>query len=570
MNRVAYINTPTGPMALARPVAARLLKEGILTGDLDGEMKARDAAIVKAAVVGHAGLCDFCSAPGPFEAFEVPDFDIGYGQESTGGWAACEGCAPLVKANDRKGLIERACAGLTFSKWTRKSIEELQGKFWQGMEAKAGIASMLDSVRHVVEGTVPSDTETDGKRLADVPTQIRRAALMKALNFSEQELDAALRGETTTAMMRKLIEWHRKSKSPLLRELVKPHPPMPAGTIPHWQRALDAKFETAHQLELWSKETQYAEYFRQAIDMNDPDAVRVMALRATERRKLRAIGFAMDLKHLKHAQAYSFNAETVAAIREAASSIPHDAPLSSIESPNTGAGWFYFAEPLRLRTGETQYDNVQALLWAWDNAPGDNAALMFTAYVIDESGRRLQKGSLAPSTRFYWRFADTFHEMIEKNRSSWRHEYGPDGVLTDTEQTMNENDTVKLVGEIALFYAMACVWFKQRVPVLTKEPGHVERHARKRLQREHKLAEPPTVRVVALRKSLRVAASEAPGDRQESARAYSCRWIVKGHPRLQACGPGRKDRKLIWIEAYIAGPDDKPVRTRETVFAVIR
>jgi hypothetical protein len=121
-----------------------------------------------------------------------------------------------------------------------------------------------------------------------------------------------------------------------------------------------------------------------------------------------------------------------------------------------------------------------------------------------------------------------------------------------------------------MFFAMACVWFEQRVPVLTKAPGHIERHARKRMMKAQKLAEPPTVHVIALRKSLRVESGDAPTERQEGAREYHCRWVVKGHPRKQPCGPGRKDIKVIWIETHIAGPDDKPVKERETVFAVIR
>jgi hypothetical protein len=123
---------------------------------------------------------------------------------------------------------------------------------------------------------------------------------------------------------------------------------------------------------------------------------------------------------------------------------------------------------------------------------------------------------------------------------------------------------------LSLFFVMACLWFRQTVPVLTKEPGHVERHAKKRYVRDHKLKDMPTVQVVALRKSLRVPAESAPDDRQATARQYQCRWIVKGHPRLQPCGPGRKDKKLIWIEAYPKGPADKPLRTRERVYAVIR
>jgi hypothetical protein len=123
---------------------------------------------------------------------------------------------------------------------------------------------------------------------------------------------------------------------------------------------------------------------------------------------------------------------------------------------------------------------------------------------------------------------------------------------------------------MSLFFVMACLWFKQTVPVLTKEPGQVERHARKRYVREHKLSEAPTVQVVALRKSLRVPSEKAEGPQAASAKTYHVRWIVKGHPRLQVCGPGRADRKLIWVESFLKGPEEAPLKTKERVYAVIR
>jgi hypothetical protein len=47
--------------------------------------------------------------------------------------------------------------------------------------------------------------------------------------------------------------------------------------------------------------------------------------------------------------------------------------------------------------------------------------------------------------------------------------------------------------------------------------------------------------------------------------------VVKGHPRLQPCGPGRTDRKLIWISPYPKGPNDAPFKESGlTVYAVVR
>lgn len=39
--------------------------------------------------------------------------------------------------------------------------------------------------------------------------------------------------------------------------------------------------------------------------------------------------------------------------------------------------------------------------------------------------------------------------------------------------------------------------------------------------------------------------------------------IVRGHWRKQVCGPGKQDRKLIWVEPFWRGPKDGPVTQRK-------
>lgn len=44
------------------------------------------------------------------------------------------------------------------------------------------------------------------------------------------------------------------------------------------------------------------------------------------------------------------------------------------------------------------------------------------------------------------------------------------------------------------------------------------------------------------------------------------RWPVRGHWRNQPCGPGRHQRRRIWIDEHVAGPDDKPLVIRPRVY----
>jgi hypothetical protein len=48
-------------------------------------------------------------------------------------------------------------------------------------------------------------------------------------------------------------------------------------------------------------------------------------------------------------------------------------------------------------------------------------------------------------------------------------------------------------------------------------------------------------------------------------RQYTHRWVVGPHWRQQPYGPGRNLRRARYIAAYLKGPEDKPLRVRDSV-----
>lgn len=650
--RIVVIDSPTGAISVVRPVAEKLLAEGVISGEIEGKLTARDITAVKAAVLGHAGVCDFCSAPGPSDGFDVPDFAMTSGAMSpdgrpvmsTGGWAACETCAALVRANKRKDLLERSLQSMAFSKFTKPALAELHGQFWDGYDAMTGVATTHRAIVDLIEGKLPSELDPDFVA-RDSPRAHRINVIKSEFSFSDDEIGLLLEGKATTGMAARMMEWKKRGRTMLLSERVKPRPPL-IGDVPHWQAALDAKVQAYVNVKKMISAPQPHEFFKDGIDLQDPGQVQHVMKLAEQRRLEREMGFGDDLRALQSAQVYSFNAETTAAIREAAKTIPHETKLSELELPAVGAGWFYFAEPLPIVASNVVSDRVHALLWGWDGVgetttlrlsdemfmrlpkPDQerlaalakhgtaedvpitdddvkwlgpalrkagftqaeldarterkrqvNPAIVFSAYVRDEKGHYFDAGDIAPSTRFFWRANDTFHEMLKKNAQAWRAAYGPGSEREHHRYVMGEEPTLQCVGELAIFFAMACTWFKQTVaangktkkpPVLEQTEGAIEGKKKRDAQNEMKLAKLPPVHVVALRKSAATERTEPAGEHVPGSREYHCRWIVHGHPRRQPCGPGRKDRKLIWIEAHPAGPADKPLRTRETVYAVIR
>lgn len=54
-------------------------------------------------------------------------------------------------------------------------------------------------------------------------------------------------------------------------------------------------------------------------------------------------------------------------------------------------------------------------------------------------------------------------------------------------------------------------------------------------------------------------------DPDHPGRVYAHRWIVRGHWRDQAHGPGRTERKRIWVPSHTKGPDGAPLLAKEHV-----
>jgi hypothetical protein len=117
------------------------------------------------------------------------------------------------------------------------------------------------------------------------------------------------------------------------------------------------------------------------------------------------------------------------------------------------------------------------------------------------------------------------------------------------------------------FFLAGCVWLQQKILVTSE--GHVERHRRKQLAREHHVPPPADVKIIELRRKESVRSGPAPTDGTPV--EWSCQWVVSGHWTHQAHGPKHGERRLQYILPYVKGPDDKPLRVpSHTVYQVDR
>lgn len=81
------------------------------------------------------------------------------------------------------------------------------------------------------------------------------------------------------------------------------------------------------------------------------------------------------------------------------------------------------------------------------------------------------------------------------------------------------------------------------------------------------------IRVVDIRRRRSGSSHQQNGnqDGQQPKRTYSVRWVVRGHWRLQPCGPGRTPRRLVFINPYLTGPENAPLKVEPSdVVKVLR
>jgi hypothetical protein len=110
---------------------------------------------------------------------------------------------------------------------------------------------------------------------------------------------------------------------------------------------------------------------------------------------------------------------------------------------------------------------------------------------------------------------------------------------------------------LATFWALA----SQKIVIETRERPYSRQVQRNAERHGHVL---PDIRVIRLREATSHAVSTGEGGRE-----WSHRWLVGSHWRNQWYAREQTHRPKL-IEAYVKGPEDKPLKVRETVRALVK
>lgn len=257
---------------------------------------------------------------------------------------------------------------------------------------------------------------------------------------------------------------------------------------------------------------------------------------------------------------FSISEDARMAIEQASLSVPDDTVMDPELLPRTGSGFWAFFPPLDVKTTST-HDKASGLIWRL--VPQLNS-VQFVAVVVDNNGNTSQS-----STVWTWPVGKSLEVALADLKQVYHEAYAE---INNTPTRLGWPATENAIVALSKFFMATCVWIRQDIVQLTR--GHIERHERKRIQKDHKLAAPPEIQIVALRRTHREGVDferEETTNTETGAREYRYKWVVKGHHRNQPYGPGRLQRRLIWIDAHVAGPDDKPLKPKPTVIhAVLR
>ncbi len=263
-------------------------------------------------------------------------------------------------------------------------------------------------------------------------------------------------------------------------------------------------------------------------------------------------GFKVDRELLPRAVPYAWSEETTNAVLAASRSIPEDAVLSA-GNIDTAACFWYFEQPLPFQTLEVQelaLNGVRALNFGWMKfRPDRQPVLAVSAWCDGDKDADFWK--ITPSQTFIWGQGETLKHALEGSRRAHDDLYGPTGVWKDKPNIGTDAFMLATEG-LCRFILAGMAWVDQRVLVL--EDGHIERHRRKAFNRATK-QDLTAAKVVVLRRRL-----DTPPSHNEGHKDYSCRWTVDGHWRNQPHGENHSLRRLQWIDPYIKGPDDMPLK----------
>jgi hypothetical protein len=216
---------------------------------------------------------------------------------------------------------------------------------------------------------------------------------------------------------------------------------------------------------------------------------------------------------------YWVESRMVALCASAASPLPPFTPSQAVPSRSGFLAWSN--SPMRLPQGQTW----DAFMWFPDGiAPGHLSVALFT---------RAAKGLMEVHS-----FSFPLDEVVD--HELMRNDHTQDCALDEASYRVRS-----MVAAAWLLMAQPRIADRRRLP------------GRPNLKGEGN-GKTNDVQLIDIHRA-HASAGESTGNADGTQVEYSHRWWVIGHWRQQACGPGRTQRRPVWISPHIKGPEGAPL-----------
>lgn len=265
---------------------------------------------------------------------------------------------------------------------------------------------------------------------------------------------------------------------------------------------------------------------------------------------------------------YFWATDPLCAVLEASKSLPPEsAIIADLYTELPRCGLWIFETPIKEQTTTADFE-VGGLLWDLQAEGLWLRSLVRVRPETQEHYPHQRVGMLAGTWQGWFPANLPLKDLEAAARQGYRESYADEHRMTQTAQQPARMGEDRSVGTNMLFaqlWLAAVQWMQQRILVRHRPQSVLPKNKKRarKFSRDLK-GQMPTIEIVQLRRSAH-SATHGTG----TGRSYTMRFVVHGHWRNQWYAT-KGVHAPKWIESYVKGPADKPLKESLRVYAVTR
>ncbi len=270
-----------------------------------------------------------------------------------------------------------------------------------------------------------------------------------------------------------------------------------------------------------------------------------------------------DERHrLAHASLYWVSPEMTRVAKAASTTLPEDLRVDQTHQP-AEHGFLIFGEPIGTYLGDQFHTRrIPITATSWGPAPYlgvDGKPSTWVTFYSHRDEDYLRH--ILPLVLHKPRSNDLAAAVRATPEWMWDNEIAlsHDRTIGHLNRAHDRTTDQSVIPWLKVLYS---AWLLMTQPGITEVTAHTPTRQQRRQDRRHGMrsSDVQLVDVHTHHHAPTGATDTDTGDRE-----YTCRWLVRGHWRNQPCGPNRTQRRPVWINPHVKGPDNKPMKTGDVV-----